>query len=83
MQSTALDAARIISAHVEKRTVVNDSGEVQGDDYWGYLDSGEQWRQIRLYRGGVVAKYGFVGKEQSKLFDRAINSLCYMSDTGR
>jgi hypothetical protein len=81
MQSMALDPARIISRHVEKRVVADSEGNVVGEDYWGYIDSSERWRQLRL-RGGIVANYGFVTPVEAERFDRIISSVCLAPTLG-
>lgn len=78
MESMALDPASTFSSHAERRRILDDQGRPVGEDYWGYLSSGERWRQVRLFKGGVVAKYGFVSKEQAELFDRVIDSVCFL-----
>jgi hypothetical protein len=50
----------------------------EGEDYWEYLNTGEPWRQVRFFTGGVVAKYGFVTKDEAKLFDQVISSVCLL-----
>ena len=83
MESMALDPARTFSSHFERRRILDDQGHPLGEDYWGYLESGERWRQVRLFKGGIVAKYGFVDKKQAELFDRVISSACLLSDAGQ
>jgi hypothetical protein len=82
MESMAVDPARILSDHVEKRSIFDSKGHPIGEDYWGYLNSGERWRQVRLFKGGDVAKYGFVKQEEAELFDRVISSACLLSAPG-
>jgi len=71
----AVDPTRVFSTHVEKRNIPNDKGRTIGDDEWGYLSSGERWRQIRLW-GGDSVKYGLVSQKEAELFDRVISSAC-------
>lgn len=76
MKAMATDPVRVISSHVEQRRLVDARGNQVGEDSWGFLNTGERWRQLRLFKGAVVAKYGFVDKKQAALFDRIINSVC-------
>ena len=78
MESMALDPARIISDHVEKRSMLDYAGRPIGENYWGYLSTGERWRQARFFKGGVVAKYGLVNEKEAELFDRVISSVCLL-----
>jgi len=82
MESMAVDPAFTFSKHVEKRSIVDNTGQPIGEDYWGYLNTGERWRQVRLFKGGIVAKHGFVNKEEAELFDRVISSACLLVDPG-
>ncbi len=82
MESMTTDPARVFSDHVEKRNIFDDKGQPIGEDYWGYLKSGERWRQVRLFKGGVVAKYGFINGTDAELFDRVIGSACFLSASG-
>lgn len=81
MESMAVDPARVFSSHVEQRSIFDDKGHMIGEDYWGYLNSGERWRRVRL--SGWVAKYGFVKKKDAELFDQVINSVCILSAPGQ
>jgi hypothetical protein len=76
----SLDPAHSFSNHVERR-VLDDRGHELGKDDWGYSDSGQRWRQVKLYRGGVVARYDFVSVKEAELFDSVIGSLCKLPDT--
>jgi hypothetical protein len=78
MKSMAVDPALTFAKHSEKRSIVDYAGQPIGEDYWGYLNTGERWRQVRLFKGGVVAKYGFVRKKEAELFDRVISSACLL-----
>jgi hypothetical protein len=80
------DPALTFSGHVEKRRIVDDNGNVIGEDSWGYWDSGERWRRIRLL-GWITARYGSVNKrdlasygvvheKDATLFDGIISSAC-------
>ena len=82
VESMAVDPALTFSKHVEKRSIADNTGQPIGEDYWGYLNSGERWRQVRLFKGGVVAKYGVVNEEEAELFDRVISSGCLLHDPG-
>jgi hypothetical protein len=78
MQSMAAEPALTFSNHVEKRDILDDTGHSVGEDYCGYLKTGECWRQARLFKGGVVAKYSFVNKQEAELFDQVIGSACVL-----
>src|SRR5579863_2082207 len=60
VQVPEVDAKRVFSTQVERRTIFNDRGVAIGEDDWGYLNS-ESWRQVRFWAGGG-AKYGFVSE---------------------
>jgi len=80
MPSMSTDPRSTVSKQVIKRNIVDQNGNVLGDDYWGYLTTGEQWREIRLYKGGVLATYGFSNRTEAKLFDHIMNSVCVLPD---
>ena len=82
MESVAVDPALAYSKHSEKRSIVDYAGQPIGEDYWGYLNTGERWRQVRLFKGGIVAKYGFVNKRESEAFDRVVSSACLLPNPG-
>jgi hypothetical protein len=71
--------ARVFSKDFEKRGIFDSAGHRIGEDYWGYLDTGERWRQIRLFKGSVVAKYGLVDKKEAEMFDGIASSVCFLS----
>lgn len=77
LDNMAVDPIRVFSVRVESRSVFNDKGQVIGEDSWGYLSSGERWRNIH-FRGRVAVKYGLVSESDARLFDRVINSACIL-----
>jgi hypothetical protein len=79
MDTSTMDPVLTFSKHVEKRDVVDNTGESIGDDYWGYLNAKERWRRVRLFKGGVFAKYDSADMKESALFDRVLNSGCVLS----
>jgi|GEM_PF-5907739 len=79
IENMAEDPTLLLSDHVDERRVFDDQGHPIGDDYWGYLKSGERWRRVRLFKGGVVAKYGLVNEKDARLFDRVISTGCLLS----
>jgi len=82
MQTMATDPALTFSKHVEKRPVRDGSGHTLGEDYWGYLNTGERWREARFFRGGIIARYGFANEKDAALFDQVIRSACQPSVIG-
>ena len=78
--------ALIDSGPVEKQNVLDEQGNIVGEDSWGYLESGELWRRVRL-RGRIVVSYGVlrekdvaiygsVRAQDAERFDRIIGSVC-------
>jgi hypothetical protein len=70
-----------ISGHVENRRVFDDKGNPIGEDSWGYLENGEQWRRVRLI-GWLGISYGTdssVRDSDAALFDGVISSTCRLS----
>jgi len=80
-QGAAVDPSLVFSDHIEKRNIFDDKGQLIGEDNWGYLKSGERWRQVHL-RGSAYVKYGFVDEKDAKLFDQVINSACRLTASG-
>ena len=78
LDSISIDSARIFSSHYEKRSILDHSGSIIGEDSWGYLSSGERWRRVLIYRGGYVVAYDNVAKKKANQFDDIINSACVM-----
>ena len=70
----APDPRRTFSTYEERR-ILNSSGEVVGRDVWGYLQTGERWREVQIHPL-VVAQYGLVREQDARLFDQVINSAC-------
>jgi hypothetical protein len=52
------------------------SGGVVGSDTWGRLADGTMWRQMAFGLEG--ARYQNVSSENAALFDRIINSACWI-----
>ena len=77
-EGTVSDPDTTVLNHLEKRTVVDQAERPIGEDYWGYLNSGEHWRRVWFFKGGILAKYGFVRKEDAEMFDRVIESACIL-----
>jgi hypothetical protein len=77
LDNMAVDPIRVFSAHIERRSVFDDKGQVIGEDNWGYLTTGERWRNIH-FRGRVAVKYGLVSQSDAQLFDQIINSACIL-----
>jgi len=69
------DPMLVFSEYSEKRHVVDATGRVIGEDYWGYLDPEKRWRKIHLE--GVSAKYGPVTKSEAQNYDRILSSACF------
>jgi hypothetical protein len=74
------DPAVTLLQHFEKRSIADDSAHVIGQDSWGYLNTGERWRQFRL--SGAVARYSFVDKYDAELFDGILSSACFLTPPG-
>jgi hypothetical protein len=77
-EGTVSDPDAAFLEHLEKRTIVDETGHPVGEDHWGYLETGERWRRVWLFKGGILAKYGFVGKNYAETFDRVIESACLL-----
>lgn len=80
MPSMAIDPIRTLSTHVEQRPVLNHESKPVGEDHRGYIQSGERWRQLLLFKGGMVAKYGLVPDKDAAAFDQVIDSVCISSE---
>ena len=77
------DEALIDSALFSQRNVVASPGVIApghggvfGLDSWGSMGDGTMWRQVRVQLEG--ARYKNVRPENAALFDRVINSLCFI-----
>jgi len=77
LENVAIDPVRVMSKHVEKRTILDDKGLPIGEDNWGYLSSGERWRKVQ-FQGMVAARYSLVSETEARLFDQVINSACFL-----
>lgn len=83
-------SALISSGYVEKRRIVDNKGNVIGEDSWGYWE-GERWRRVHLVgwiaatygsrNKSELASYGSVHEEDAALFDEIISSVCRLSAT--
>jgi hypothetical protein len=73
---------------VEKRRIVDNKGNVIGEDSWGYWES-ERWRRVHLLgwiaasygsrNKSELASYGSVHETDAALFDGIISSTCRLS----
>jgi hypothetical protein len=70
-----VDPMIVFSEYSERRHVVDATGRVIGEDYWGYLDPEKRWRKIHLE--GVRANYGPVTKSEAQNYDRILSSACF------
>ncbi|MGH9515546.1 MAG: hypothetical protein ACRD3P_07695 [Terriglobales bacterium] len=77
-QSTVADPDATFLTHLEKNKILDQTGRAIGEEYWGYLNSGERCRRVWLFKAGIVAKYAFVSKEDAEIFDRVIDSACLL-----
>lgn len=76
------------SGYVEERRIVDNKGNVIGEDSWGYWE-GERWRRVRLLgwiaasygsrNKSELASYGSVHEKDAALFDEIISSACRLS----
>ena len=75
------DPVEVFSEHVEKRNIFDDSGQLVGEDTWGYWDRNKRWRRIHIRRS-VYASYGVlngkVNATDAVLFDRVLSSACFV-----
>jgi hypothetical protein len=76
--ATVSDPDSTFLERIEKRNIMDETGHPIGEDYWGYLKTGERWRRVWLFKGGILAKYGFVDKNDAETFDRVIESACFL-----
>jgi hypothetical protein len=77
-----LDSAfPVFSTHVEERNVRSPSGQVIGEDRWGYLRSGEVWRHVRFFEGDEVG-YRPMALQEARLLDQVISSACIVPARG-
>jgi len=68
----------IKSVSSQKRDVVNTSGEHIGTDNSGKLQTGEVWRHTFFGISGMNGARFRVGQENAPLFNRIIDSACYV-----
>lgn len=85
LNSTPDDAQFVESLTFTTRNVVMPSGLVRGSeggviggDTWGRLKDGKLWRQMTIV--GEGARYKNVSPEDAAIFDRIINSACWIPD---
>jgi hypothetical protein len=85
MNSTPDDEQFVGSETFAARNVVmprglvrGSEGGVVGSDVWGRLPNGKTWRQMAIV--GEGARYRDVSPENAVLFDRIINSACWIPD---
>jgi hypothetical protein len=64
------------SKHVGERTMRDAEGRNFGTDRWGYLQSGERWRQVRFSTGEHVG-YKPLPPRQADLLDQIVSSACF------
>ena len=82
MTPTPDDEQFIESETFAVRTVVRPPGLVPGSDgvvgadFWGRLPNGNRWRQVAIGLEG--ARYRDVAPENADLFDRIVNSACWI-----
>jgi hypothetical protein len=79
LQTMVSNSALTFSRHVDKRSVFDATGHVVGQDYWGYLGTGERSREVQFFHGGAIAKYQFISRREADLFDSVISSACFLS----
>ena len=72
----ALDPETTFLKHLEKRTIIDSDGHTIGEDEWGYLKSGEQWRKLLL--PGTIVEYNLVNSGDAGLFDKVLSSVCFL-----
>jgi hypothetical protein len=81
-ETPLVDPAPTFLEHTEKQNIVDYTGRVVGVDRWGYLSTGERWREVRLFRGSVLAKYEFINQKEAEPWDRVISSACLIPSPG-
>jgi len=75
--AVGIDPISTFSEHKEQRDIHDAEWSVVGRENWGYLNSGERWRQVRLTPGRIAVQYGFTKRESAERFDRIIGSACF------
>lgn len=78
MSSSPEEELLLSSVKVQKRNVVDASGIEVGRDYSGELETGELWRHAVIMLSGKDGARYKVRPENAALFDRIINSACYV-----
>jgi hypothetical protein len=73
----------IKSVSSQKRGVVSTSGEHMGTDSSGKLQTGEVWRHTFFGISGMDGARFRAGQENAPLFNRIIDSACYVPDSQR
>jgi hypothetical protein len=73
----------IKSVSSQKRDVVGTSGEPMGTDSSGKLQTGEFWRHAFFLISGMNGARFRAGQENAPLFNRIIDSACYVPDSKR
>lgn len=68
----------VFSKRIERRLIRSTNGHIVGEDSWGYLRTGEQWRYVSFLTGDAVG-YQPVPARQAALFDEVIGSACTAS----
>jgi hypothetical protein len=71
------------SVSSQKRDVVGTSGEPMGTDSSGKLQTGEFWRHAFFLISGMNGARFKAGQENTPLFNRIIDSACYVPDSKR
>lgn len=86
------DPALTFVGPVQNRKIIDNKGNVIGEDAWGYWGDREFWRRVRL-KGSVVARYGSINQgdlptygsvfqQDAQLFNQVINSVCIEPSQG-
>jgi len=70
------------SADTQKRKIVTAKGKQIGTDSSGKLRTGEVWRQVFLTINGMEGAEYKASLKNSPLFDRIIDSVCYVPSGG-
>lgn len=65
----------VISKCAQKREIRSANDRIVGEDSWGYLTDGDQWRYVRFSVGDALG-YQPVSAKQAALFDQVISSAC-------
>lgn len=76
LDNMAVDPMRGFSTRVEKRPVLDETGQVVGEDHRDYLSTGERWRKLN-FRGRVTVKYGLVSESEAQLGPKSSTQPVY------